>query len=64
MPSGFSPPDQKRYAVNLLKNDTLPRVDGCKEKGQPDSNDWITDCTVQNQVYWAVNEILVLLAIP
>jgi hypothetical protein len=53
----------KQSAVTILKNDTLPRVDGCKQKGKPDKNDWIFDCNVQNQVYWAGNEILVLLGI-
>lgn len=51
------------HAIRLLKNDTMPRVNGCQQKGSPDANDWIKDCSTQNQIYWAVNEILVLLDI-
>jgi hypothetical protein len=51
------------YAAKALKNDAAPRVDGCKQKGKPDANDWIKDCNTQNQIYWAVSEILVLLDI-
>ena len=54
---------QLSYATRVLKDDTALRVDGCKQKGKPDANDWIKDCTTQNHVYWAVNEILVLLDI-
>jgi hypothetical protein len=54
---------QQKYAVNILKSDILPRIDGCKQKAKADANDWITDCNVQKQAYWAGNEILVLLDI-
>jgi hypothetical protein len=54
---------QQNYATRVLKADTSLRVDGCKQKDKPDANDWIKDCTTQNRVYWAVNEILVLLDI-
>ncbi len=53
----------KDFAVWVLSKDTAPRVDGCKLQGTPDRNDWIKDCSTQNQVYWAVNDILVLLDI-
>ncbi len=59
----FFTSSQEQYAVKILTRDVLPRADGCKQKGKPDANDWITDCNVQNQVYWATNEILTLLAI-
>jgi hypothetical protein len=55
---------QEQYAVNILARNILSRVDGCNEEGKPEANDWITDCSVQDQVYWAGNEILTLLAIP
>ncbi len=59
----FFDTSQEKYTVTVLNRDVLPRVDGCKRKGKADANDWITDCIVQNQVYWATNEILTLLAI-
>jgi len=50
-----------QHAVTLLRNDTAPRVNGCQKRGKPDADDWVKDCTTQNQLYWTVNEVLVLL---
>ncbi len=38
-------------ALNKLQNDILPKIDGCALRGSPDSNDWITNCAAQDQVY-------------
>lgn len=50
-----------RSAARLLEKTVMKRVDGCVAEGAPDGNDWVTDCQVQKQLYWAVNEILVLM---
>ena len=41
-------------AINKLQNDLLKKTDGCAASGQPDKNDWITDCSSQSQVYQAI----------
>lgn len=38
-------------ALSKLEHDILPKIDGCASGGSPDSNDWITNCAPQNQVY-------------
>ncbi len=38
-------------AINKLENDILGKMNGCEASGNPDNNDWIIDCTAQNQVY-------------
>ncbi len=48
-------------AYHLLKKNLMKRVDGCTCDNAPDRNDWIRDCQAQKQVYWAINEILVLM---
>lgn len=48
-------------AQRLLEKKLMKRVNGCTLDGSPDRSDWITDCQAQKQVYWAINEILVLM---
>jgi hypothetical protein len=48
-------------ALNKLQNDILPKIDGCALRGSPDSNDWITNCAAQNQVYPLVVELIAAL---
>jgi hypothetical protein len=48
-------------AKRVLEKNIMKRVDGCVLGDTPDRNDWIKDCQAQKQVYWAVNEILVLM---
>ena len=50
-----------RPAAKILEKSLMKRMDGCTVADAPDRNDWIRDCQTQKQVYWAVNEILVLL---
>lgn len=50
-----------RPALQLLERHLMRRVDGCVQNQRPDRDDWIEDCQAQEQVYWAVNEILVLM---
>lgn len=38
-------------ALNQVENDLIPKTDGCATGGAPDNNDFITDCTAQNQIY-------------
>jgi hypothetical protein len=49
-------------ALNKLQNDILPKIDGCALGGSPDSNDWITNCAAQNQVYPLVVELIAALS--
>jgi hypothetical protein len=50
-------------ALHNLQTGILPRMDGCISRSKADRNDWVTDCDVQKQFYWAVQEIMVLLNI-
>jgi hypothetical protein len=50
-------------AYNDLKGHVLIRTDGCTSAGAVDKDDWVADCEFQKQLYWSVNEILVLLDI-
>ena len=50
-------------ALHNLQTFILPTTDGCISGSKPDRNDWVTDCKVQAQLYWALNEIMVLLKI-
>ncbi len=47
-----------RNALRKLKRDVLKRLDGCSASGQPDRNDWIKDCTSQEQVYPLIEEAI------
>jgi hypothetical protein len=56
--------NQRLYAdaLDKLEKDILKKTDGCStEKGRADKNDWITDCVVQDQVYQAIVEVMLLL---
>lgn len=48
-------------ALKLLENGIMNKADGCIEGDAPDRNDWIRDCSAQKQIYWAANEVIVLL---
>lgn len=45
--------EEGAYAEALAKldGDLLQKTDGCARSGAPDSNDWITDCATQQQIY-------------
>ena len=55
--------DQGLYqeALNKLEHDILAKTNGCAEIGEPDRNDWITDCVSQSQVYALIMEAIELL---
>lgn len=59
--------DKGRYAEapKKLQNDILSKMNGCidSKAKAPAKNDWVRSCDVQKQLYWAVNEIVVLLKI-
>jgi len=38
-------------SLNIVKNTILHKTDGCKTSGNPDENDWITDCKAQEWIY-------------
>ena len=60
-------------ALNILNKQILPLMDGCTERGEPDTNlniketqgptiiDWITDCAAQQAVYPLIVEAIDLL---
>ncbi len=50
-------------AYNDLKGHVLIRTDGCTAAGGIDKDDWVADCEFQKQLYWSINEVLVLLDI-
>ena len=48
-------------ALDKLQNDVLGKTDGCGGdliNGGPDKNDWITNCSAQNQVYSLILEVI------
>lgn len=50
-------------AYNDLKGHVLIRTDGCTVGGAADRDDWVAECEFQKQLYWSINEVLVLLDI-
>ena len=53
-----------KAALKLLSNSVLEHADGCSTaEGQPDKNDWVTDCNLQKKVYWDLHELIVLFGI-
>lgn len=46
-----------------LENWFVKKVDGTINGDMPDRNDWILDAEAQKQVYWKLNELIVLLNI-
>jgi hypothetical protein len=52
-----------KKASEKLQDDILAKLNGCQASSLPDRNDWLRDCEAQAQLYWAVNEIMVLLKI-
>lgn len=51
-------------AVKKLQNGMMQKTDGCISTGAVDRNDWVMDCNLQRQFYWALHEVIVLLNIP
>jgi hypothetical protein len=45
-------------AMGKLQNDVIERTDGCTNAGEPDSNDWITTCEGQSEVYLLTTEAM------
>lgn len=50
-------------ATDKITDDLLPKVDGFAASGAADWNDWIRTDSEQRHVYWALQEMLTLLAI-
>ncbi|HTZ41156.1 MAG TPA: GEGP motif-containing diheme protein [Syntrophales bacterium] len=50
-------------AYQMLQNDIMGKISGCKKSARPDRKDWLKDCETETNLYWAVNEIMVLLNI-
>lgn len=45
-------------AISKLENDVLKKTDGCALQSQPDKNDWIVQCDVQDSIFNAIEVIL------
>jgi hypothetical protein len=50
-----------QQAFGKLRQDVLPKTDGCVLTGRPDKNDWITTCEAQQKVYPLVLQTMQLL---
>lgn len=52
--------EQGFYADAILKlqKDVLKKTDGCARKGEPDRNDWITNCGAQFEAYPLILEAI------
>jgi len=56
----------RRYedALWKLQTEIVTKINGCVSSSEtPDETDWIESCDTQKQLYWKVNEIMVLLRI-
>ena len=51
------------WAYRMLQDSVLAKMNGCASSGCSDANDWLKDCDTATKLYWAVNEITVLLKI-
>jgi hypothetical protein len=51
------------WAYRMLQDSILARMNGCTASGYSDKNDWFKNCDTATKLYWAVNEITVLLRI-
>jgi hypothetical protein len=56
---------KKHYKITKLQLEygMLRKLNGCAERGFPDTNDWIRDCDAQGQVYPVILEAIDLLDI-
>ena len=53
-----------KAALKLLSNSVLEHADGCSTaEGQPDRDDWVTDCNLQKKVYWDLHDLIFLFRI-
>ncbi|MGB4593000.1 MAG: GEGP motif-containing diheme protein [Coriobacteriia bacterium] len=50
-------------AIDKIETDLLPKVDGVATAEALNTGDWILEPTAQRRAYWALKEMLVLLAI-
>ncbi len=48
-------------AYGQMKNDIIKKTDGCAATGAPDNNDWVKDCSAQNEFYPLLMDALGLL---
>jgi len=48
-------------ALDKMRNDLLPKTDGCAIEGAPQPNDWITSCEEQTRVYHLILHTIRLL---
>jgi hypothetical protein len=48
-------------ALDKLQSDVLTKTDGCANEGEPDKNDWITDCQQQGVVYAEIMRAIIIL---
>lgn len=46
-----------------LQKDILPKVENCSQTGKCVANNWVSDCTLQQSLYWSIQEIITLLKI-
>jgi hypothetical protein len=47
-------------ALDKLQGTIMQKTDGCISTGAKDGDDWVEDCEIQKQLYWAINEIIIL----
>ncbi|MEN6438672.1 MAG: GEGP motif-containing diheme protein [Syntrophobacter sp.] len=46
-----------------LQRDILPKIESCNQTGKRVANNWISDCDLQQSLYWSIQEIITLLNI-
>jgi hypothetical protein len=52
-----------RWSLNALETEVLPVLQGCSQTKKRCSNYWVTDCDLQQNLLWSVQEIITLLKI-
>jgi len=52
-----------KAALRILQHDILPKTDSCGQTGSGHCRDWLSDCDLQQKIYWTLQDIITLLGI-
>jgi cytochrome c553 len=52
-----------KAGLRKLEKEILPRIESCNETGRHHGKNWITDCDLQQRLFWSLQEIITLLNI-
>jgi hypothetical protein len=52
-----------KSGLRKLEKEMVPKLENCSETGKHHDKNWITDCDLQQQLLWSLQEIITLLNI-